>query len=108
MSQQKYNFIDKFNSGIILRLYIQPGASQCEVCGFFCEPARLKIRIKAPPVDGKANKVLIEFLGQWLNISRKNITIIRGETSRQKDIYLLGDYHKILHQILDLTESAGH
>jgi uncharacterized protein (TIGR00251 family) len=64
--------------------YIQPRASKTEVVGFFGEA--IKIRIKAPPVDGAANKELIRFLSKALRISKSSIRIATGETSRRKHI----------------------
>ena len=71
-----------------ISLYIQPGASKSEVSGLFGDPARLKIKIKAPPRDGEANKEVIEFISKILGISKSKIEIIRGETSRQKDLLI--------------------
>ena len=45
---------------------------------------RLKIKIKAPPVDGEANECLVEFLSEVLKISKSGIHLISGESSRQK------------------------
>jgi uncharacterized protein (TIGR00251 family) len=50
----------------------------------------LKIRLAAPPVDGAANRALIEFLAQMLGIAINQIDIIAGETSERKLISLVG------------------
>lgn len=68
--------------GSVLSLYIQPGASKSVVAGVHGD--RLKIKIKAPPVDGEANKGLIEFLSDLLGMSKSGIHLISGESSRQK------------------------
>ena len=70
--------------GSWLGLYIQPGASKSEVLGIHGE--RLKIKIKAPPRDGEANEALIEFLGKFLGVAKSRVSILRGESSRQKDV----------------------
>jgi uncharacterized protein (TIGR00251 family) len=46
--------------------------------------AALKIRLKAPPVDGEANAELIRFLSKHFKIPKSRISIIRGETSKKK------------------------
>ena len=46
----------------------------------------LSIKIKAPPVDGKANKYLIEFLSNYLDIPKSHIQLIKGESSPHKTI----------------------
>jgi uncharacterized protein YggU (UPF0235/DUF167 family) len=50
----------------------------------------LKIRLAAPPVDGAANKALIEFLAQTLEIPKSQIDILAGETSDRKLLSLVG------------------
>lgn len=65
-----------------LALHIQPGAKQSRVIGE--HGAALKIAIKAPAVDGKANEALIQFLSDRLKCPRAHITLIRGEHARQK------------------------
>lgn len=67
-------------------MYIQPGASKSEVVGLHGE--RLKVKIKAPPVDGEANKCLIEYMSKVLGISKSQCELIQGETSRQKTLYV--------------------
>lgn len=51
----------------------------------------VKIKIKAPPEDGKANEALILFLSETLNVPKKKIRIVSGETSRTKKIEIEGD-----------------
>lgn len=69
---------------LILDLKIQPGASASEFAGRL--GARLKIRLKAPPREGKANVELIRFLAGCLDVPRSAITIERGVTSRSKRV----------------------
>jgi uncharacterized protein len=54
------------------------------------EPATLKARLTAPPVDGAANAALIELLSTCLDVPRRTINIVRGATSRQKTIEITG------------------
>ena len=70
--------------GCTLSLYIQPGASRSEISGLHGE--RLKVKIKAPPVDGEANECLIEFFAGILKIPKKSVHLIQGESSRQKTL----------------------
>lgn len=73
-------------TGTLLLLYIQPGASKSEVVGLHGE--RLKIRIKAPPVEGEANQELLRFVAMKLGLSSSKVQFVRGETSRQKDLWV--------------------
>ena len=70
--------------GATLSLHVQPGAKKSEGAGLHGEA--LKIRLAAPPVDGKANEALLRFLAQRLAIPRQQISLKSGQTSRQKVI----------------------
>ena len=74
--------------GVILRLHIQPGAKKTEVAGEHGEA--LKIRLSAPPVDGKANACLIEFLAKQLGVAKSAVELLSGDTSRAKRVRVDG------------------
>ena len=65
-----------------LTLHVQPGASRTEVAGTHGDA--LKMRLAAPPVDGKANAELLRFLAEVFGVPRRNVTLLRGESSRAK------------------------
>lgn len=69
-----------------MRLLIKviPGSSRDKIAEWLGD--RLKIRVKAPPESGKANKAVIKLLSTALNIHRRDITIISGNTSPLKTI----------------------
>ncbi len=69
---------------VILRLHIQPGASRTEISGMHGD--RIKIRVKAPPVDGAANEEVLSFLATVLGLAARDVVLVRGATSRQKDV----------------------
>lgn len=69
---------------LILTCKLQPKASQDEFVGEHSN--QLKIRITAPPVDGKANQHLIRFLAKAFGISKGQVTIESGELGRNKTI----------------------
>ena len=52
------------------------------------EQERLKVYVTAPAVDGKANKVLIEILAEYLRVKKSRLCIIRGDKSREKVIQI--------------------
>lgn len=68
---------------LLLNVRVQPRASRDEIVGPHGERA-LKIRITAPPVDGKANTHLIRFLAKAFGVPRSQINLIGGESSRTK------------------------
>ncbi len=71
--------------GIILTLRISPNASKNEIIK---EDTGIKVKITAQPIDGKANKALIEFLSKQFKIPKSYFEIIRGETSKDKTILI--------------------
>jgi hypothetical protein len=72
------------NGVLILNLHLQPKASKDEWVGLHGE--RLKLRITAPPVDGKANQHLISWLAKEFGVSKTACVLICGETGRQKKV----------------------
>lgn len=83
-------WLEATSEGILLRLFIQPKASHSEVVGPHGEPARLKIRVAAPPVDGVANEELLRFLKKKLGVRAAQLELVRGDASRQKDVHCRG------------------
>ena len=75
-------------SGVCLEVQVQPRSSRNQVVGE--QDGRLKIKITSPPVEGEANHALINFLAQILDIPRKNIKLLKGESSRHKLIEING------------------
>lgn len=69
---------------LLLDLRIQPRAKQNEIAGIMGN--RLRVRIKSPPVDGKANQCLAKFLAGQFNVSTARIELISGQCNRDKRI----------------------
>ncbi|WP_205229667.1 DUF167 domain-containing protein [Azospira oryzae] len=67
---------------LLLSLHIQPGAKKTEVCGLHGDA--LKIRLAAPPVDGKANAALLAFVADRLDLPKSAVSLKSGQTSRRK------------------------
>jgi uncharacterized protein (TIGR00251 family) len=75
---------------VVLALHVQPGAKRSEVAGIHGEgaTARLKIRLAAPPVEGKANAELLRFLASAFGVPQRGVLLLRGESSRQKSVQI--------------------
>jgi len=69
---------------LIFNVYLQPKASRNVLIGL--HDNAVKISLTSPPVDGKANKQLIQFLAKLFHVKKTDITIISGKHSRQKRI----------------------
>ena len=92
------NFIKSQGENIILNLYIQPNSSKNEIVGLWKD--KLKVKIAAPPHQGKANKRLIEFLSQLFKIKKSQVKILRGEKSREKVVEIKNlNYNEFLKYI---------
>jgi|GEM_PF-331029 len=76
------------SDGVLVSVRAVPNAPKNQVVGI--QGDTVKIRLKAPPVDGKANEVLVRFLSEILLISRKQIHLAAGSTSRNKSIRITG------------------
>jgi hypothetical protein len=73
----------------LVKVYLQPKSSKNEIVGTYRDG--LKVRVTAPPIEGKANEALIRFLATELGISPSCIEIVKGHHSRQKTIRISGD-----------------
>ncbi len=76
------------NGAVTFAVKVVPRASKNEIAGFAGDA--IKVRLNAPPVEGRANDALVNFLAETLNVSRAQIEIVRGETSRIKSVRVRG------------------
>ena len=73
---------------VTLTLHIQPGAKRTEFAGLHGDA--LKIRLAAPPVDGKANEALLRFVADTLGLPKSAVSLKSGQTSRRKVVEISG------------------
>ncbi|BBL69421.1 DUF167 family protein [Methylogaea oryzae] len=73
---------------VTLALRIQPKASRDQFAGI--QGDRLKVRITAPPVDGKANEHLLAFLAKTFRVAKSQVQLLSGETGREKRVRITG------------------
>lgn len=85
-------------SHTVLLIRAVPNASRNAVVGLTGDA--VKVKIQAPPEDGKANKALIKFLAGLLNVPKSAITLESGHTSRNKRINIQGIQEKEVRQKL--------
>jgi len=83
MTESRKFHLHDGKSGSAIAVRVTPRASKNEITGVL-EDGTVKIRLTAPPVDGKANQTLIEYLSKVLGCAKKDIEIIAGETGRNK------------------------
>jgi uncharacterized protein (TIGR00251 family) len=73
---------------VILELHVQPGAARTQFAGE--HGGRVKLRLAAPPVDGKANAELVAFLAAYYGVPKRNVRIVAGANSRRKRVFIEG------------------
>lgn len=76
----------KKDDELLINLRISPNASRNEIIKE--ADGRVKVKITAAPVEGKANKCLTEFLSKSLKLPKTSIEIVRGETSKEKTLLI--------------------
>lgn len=74
--------------GTKIVLFIQPKSSKNEIVG--PHNGALKIRVAAPPIEGRANEELIEFLAKALKLPKRSVEILKGDTGRNKTVHVAG------------------
>ena len=74
------------SNGVTLAVRAQPGAKKTAITGIYGEgsAAQLKIAVKAPPVEGRANAALIDFLAATFAVPRAAVALVAGATARSK------------------------
>jgi uncharacterized protein len=74
--------------GVILTVRVVPRSSRNRADGLLGEA--IKIRLQAPPVEGRANEALVAFLAAALGVPRRNIVLLAGAASRNKRVRVTG------------------
>jgi uncharacterized protein len=80
-------FLEDHPDGMILSIFVQPRSSKTMIAGI--HGSALKIKLTAPPVDNAANKMCIAFLAKQLKMPKSALTIISGDTSRNKRMRII-------------------
>lgn len=75
------------NQDLILEVYVQPRSTKDEITGPYGD--RLKVRITAPPIEGRANDHLQRFLAAVFGVPRKSVILLKGESAREKRLCIL-------------------
>lgn len=79
---------DRDGEVITLVLHVQPGAKRSEVAGLHGDA--LKIRLAAPPVEGRANEALLRFIADCFKVPLRNVELKQGSQSRHKRVEVRG------------------
>lgn len=96
------SFFKQTEWGCLLSLKVTPNAGKNQIGS--CEQDRLQIRVTATPEKGEANKAVIALLSKSYKIPKSSIEVVRGSTSREKEVAIYASPEKI-NQILLLIPS---
>ena len=77
--------IKEVKEGLLVNIRVSPNASKNEI---IISDDMIKLKITSQPVEGKANKAVIEFLSKQLKVPKSNFEITKGQTSKDKTILI--------------------
>ena len=86
--QEATGWIRSVPGGVVLAVRVVPRASRDQIQGFMGDA--LKVRLRAPPVEGKANAALLEFLAEKLDIPPRALGLLAGQAGRHKRVHVSG------------------
>lgn len=89
--------------GIILALYVQPGASKSAWAGLMGEA--IKLRVAARPVEGEANKEVQRFVAGFFDVPKSAVSLTHGLQNRNKTVHVAGDANKLLARAAEIPQS---
>ncbi len=102
---EKYNFLYEASDGMIFCVKLVPNSSFNKILDYTQDYVRIKI--SSPPIENKANKELIEFLSDILDINKSKIKIISGDKSKLKKILLVNtNYDYVIQKIMFVLDSV--
>ena len=81
-------YIKQDGTDVLLALHVQPGAKQTSWAGLYGD--RVKVRLSAPPVDGKANAALCQWLAAQFGCALRDVLVEKGLTNRVKLVRVRG------------------
>ena len=78
------------NGDVLIDVHVVPNAAKTQAAGLYGEEGHqaLRLRLHAPPVDGKANQALLKWLAACLGVPPSALALVRGESSRRKQLRL--------------------
>jgi len=81
------DWLESKPGAVMVHLRVQPGAKKNEIV---VEETRVRVRLQAPPVEGKANAALLKFLASRLGVRRAALVLVRGDKNREKTVAIRG------------------
>ncbi|ELP92265.1 hypothetical protein EIN_118690 [Entamoeba invadens IP1] len=79
-----FPFLKEQNGGVTIEINVKPNSRNSEIQGI--EDGLLKIAIDAPPVDGKANSEVVDFIATSFSVKKSSVAVVKGQTSHHKTV----------------------
>ena len=93
------------DDGVLLLLSVMPNAKRTQVDGL--HDGALRVRLAAPPIDGRANDALIAWLATSLGVARRDVEVLRGESSRRKQVAIAVSHDVVVRWLAEVLETSG-
>ena len=90
--------------GVLLQLSVMPNAKRTAVDGL--HDGALRVRLAAPPVDGRANDALIAWLAKSLGVAKRDVELLRGESSRRKQVAIAVSFDVASRWLADVLRTS--
>ena len=92
------------DDGVLLQLSVMPNAKRTEVDGL--HDGALRVRLAAPPIDGRANEALVAWLAKSLGVPRRDVEVLRGESSRRKQVAIAVSHDVVARWLTEVLAPA--
>ena len=89
-SPDSWPCLSRRGNGVLLQVSVMPNAKRTEIDGL--HDGALRVRLAAPPIDGRANEALVAWLAKSLGMARRDVELLRGESSRRKQVAIAVPY----------------
>jgi len=88
--------------GVLLLVSVMPNAKRTQVDGL--HDGTLRVRLAAPPIEGRANDALVAWVAKQLKVPRRDVELLRGESSRRKQLAVAVSYEAAAAWLADLLK----
>jgi uncharacterized protein (TIGR00251 family) len=97
--------LSRHGDGILLRVSVMPNAKRTEVDGL--HDGALRVRLAAPPIEGRANDALVAWLAKALGVPKRDVELLRGESSRRKQVAIAVSFDAAARWLTELLKSSA-
>jgi uncharacterized protein (TIGR00251 family) len=89
--------------GVLFQISVMPNAKRTAVDGL--HDGALRVRLAAPPIDGRANEALVAWLAKSLGVAKRDVELLRGESSRRKQVVVAVSYDEAARWVAEMLKT---